>query len=113
MWIRELLWEMKKLKERECFREEVVEEFLDRWIQKLQNTKIEIVLDKLNPTHDWSKPGRKGVWVLLGNGFNEEVLLEFHRSEIVVIDRTRDNIDTLRPPERCRYAVFDGSKIKF
>jgi len=111
--VAELLKEMKVLREEIGDGDGKIKRFLDRWIERLSKTKIEIVMDKINPTHDWSKPGRKGIWVLLGNGFNEEVLLEFHRSEIVVIDRTRDNIDTLRPPERCRYTVFDGSKIKF
>jgi len=113
MWVARLLKEMKELREEVGEEHKKIEMFLDRWITKLENMKIEIVLDKLNAEHRWDKPGRRGIWICLGNGFNDQILLEFRKEGIMVVDYSRSYAEMLNPPLRQKYVVFDGSQMRF
>lgn len=113
MWVAELLKEMKVLREEIGDGDGKIKRFLERWIQRLQNTRIRIVVDKLNATHDWNRPGKRGIWIELGSGLADDVLIQLGRGELIIVDHTRGNVESLRPPERRQYVIFDGSQVGF
>lgn len=49
-----------------------------------ERTQISIKLDRLNPYHDWTKRGKRGIWLDLPD--KTQILLELHKNHIDICD---------------------------